>query len=462
MAPMLLARWALPHLIESRGTVINVGSAITAVPNPIFGVYGATKAGLAWWNDALRRELIRRGVRVCLVEPGPVDDRVLRRPPGHGPRGARAGSSSRPPSDPDRRPSRTPPGGSPACSTAPPTALGPPAGGLAVPADRPACSGSGPALGDLADRADARTAPAGAEPAEGSAGPGPTAVRPGVAAEARSAGPERSRLDEATMVYAATRELLGMIKFSHTLFALPFALLGAALAAKGPDGWRGRWQDWLGILLCMATARSAAMAFNRLADRRIDALNPRTAGRHLPSGPALDGARWRPSRSASGAGVRRRRPCCSCPTAGRLILSGPVLLWLLGYSFAKRFTSLAHFWLGFALAMAPMAAWIALRGDLAWPPALLGLAVLLWVAGFDIIYACQDADFDRGPGAAQRPRPAGRPGGSAAGGGLPRGDGRGAGRARAGLSDGGGLLRRGRRGGRAAGLRALRSSGPTT
>src|SRR4051795_12676670 len=79
-------------------------------------------------------------------------------------------------------------------------------------------------------------------------------------------------------------DLLGMIKFSHTLFALPFALFGAALAAHGPDGWRGRPRDWLGILLCMATARSAAMAFNRLADRRLDALNPRTSMRHLPAG----------------------------------------------------------------------------------------------------------------------------------------------------------------------------------
>src|SRR3954449_774604 len=85
-------------------------------------------------------------------------------------------------------------------------------------------------------------------------------------------------------------DLLGMIKFSHTLFALPFALLGAALAAHGPTGWRGRPKDWLGILLCMAAARSAAMAFNRLADRRIDAINPRTAARHLPSGQLSVGA----------------------------------------------------------------------------------------------------------------------------------------------------------------------------
>ncbi len=204
------------------------------------------------------------------------------------------------------------------------------------------------------------------------------------------------------MVYAATRELLGMIKFSHTLFALPFALLGAALAAKGPEGWRGRWQDWLGILLCMATARSAAMAFNRLADRRIDALNPRTASRHLPSG-RLSTATVAAFTVATSAGFVAST-LLFLPNWWPLILSGPVLLWLLGYSFAKRFTSLAHFWLGFALAMAPMAAWIALRGDLAWPPALLGLAVLLWVSGFDIIYACQDAEFRQDPGVAQRSR----------------------------------------------------------
>ena len=86
------------------------------------------------------------------------------------------------------------------------------------------------------------------------------------------------------MTIARIRQYLDLIRFSHTLFALPFALLGAALAAHGPDGWHGRVQDWVGILLCMATARSAAMAFNRLADRRFDALNPRTAGRHLPAG----------------------------------------------------------------------------------------------------------------------------------------------------------------------------------
>ena len=148
----------------------------------------------------------------------------------------------------------------------------------------------------------------------------------------------------------------------------------------------------MGILLCMATARSAAMAFNRLADRRIDALNPRTAMRHLPSGRLS--TKTVASFTAATSAAFVASTLLFWPNHWPLILAGPVLLWLLGYSFAKRFTSLAHFWLGFALAMAPLAAWIAFRGDLAWPPAWLGLAVLTWVSGFDIIYACQDADFD--------------------------------------------------------------------
>ena len=195
---------------------------------------------------------------------------------------------------------------------------------------------------------------------------------------------------------ARVRDILGMIKFSHTLFALPFALLGAALAAHAPGGWTSRGRDWLGILLCMATARSAAMAFNRLADRQIDARNPRTAARHLPAGVLSVGS------------VAAFTVICSIlfiaatllflPNPWPLRLSVPVLVWLLGYSYAKRFTSLAHFWLGAALAFAPMAAWIALRGDLSWPPVFLGLAVLCWVAGFDVIYACQDAVFDRAAG----------------------------------------------------------------
>ncbi len=191
-------------------------------------------------------------------------------------------------------------------------------------------------------------------------------------------------------------DILGMIKFSHTLFALPFALLGAALAARGPEGWDARPQDWLGILLCMATARSAAMAFNRLVDRRIDAANPRTASRHLPAGRLT--ARSVALFTVVCVALFVASTLLFLPNRWPLFLSLPVMAWLLGYSLAKRFTSLAHFWLGSALMLAPLAAWIAIRGELAWPPAWLGLAVLLWVAGFDMIYACQDVDFDRRAG----------------------------------------------------------------
>jgi len=191
-------------------------------------------------------------------------------------------------------------------------------------------------------------------------------------------------------------EYFRLVKFSHTLFALPFALLGAFLAARGPHGWVGRPRDWVGILLCMATARSMAMAFNRLVDRRIDALNPRTASRHLPAG-TLTAPAVLAFTLANAAGFVLAT-ALFLPNRWPLILSLPVLAWLCGYSYAKRFTSLAHVWLGSALMLAPMAAWIALRGDLQWPPVLLGLAVLFWVTGFDVIYACQDVEFDRSHG----------------------------------------------------------------
>ena len=186
------------------------------------------------------------------------------------------------------------------------------------------------------------------------------------------------------------RQLLEMIRFSHTLFALPFALLAAAMAwsIKG----RFRWQELAGILLCMVFARSAAMAFNRLADRTLDAANPRTRARHLPAGTLGVGP------------VAVFTVVCSLGfVAGTLLFlpnwiplaaSIPVLLFLLVYSYTKRFTLLSHFWLGAALMLAPLAAWVAIRGGLDWPPVLLGCAVMLWVAGFDMIYACQDVEFD--------------------------------------------------------------------
>ncbi len=190
---------------------------------------------------------------------------------------------------------------------------------------------------------------------------------------------------------ATIRKLLGLIRFSHTVFALPFALASAALAWKTAGEFR--WLDLLGILLCMVCARSAAMAFNRLVDRRIDAANPRTANRHLPAG-TLSLPVVIAFTVLSCAGFVASTLLFT--NAWPLYLAVPVLLFLLAYSLTKRFTSLAHFWLGFSLMLAPIAAWIAVRGlgDLG-TPILLGAAVQFWVAGFDILYACQDADFDK-------------------------------------------------------------------
>jgi len=195
------------------------------------------------------------------------------------------------------------------------------------------------------------------------------------------------------------RQLLGLIRFSHTLFALPFALLSAALAWYAEGAFR--WPDLLGIVLCLVFARAAAMAFNRLADRHYDAANPRTAGRHLPAG-RLSVATVVAFTLLTSAGFvlgtlvfLYRDPSNPWP----LYLSAPVLLFVLGYSLTKRFTSLAHFWLGAALMLAPVAAWIAVRGLVEMAvPLLLGGAVLFWSSGFDILYACQDADFDKKAG----------------------------------------------------------------
>ncbi len=163
------------------------------------------------------------------------------------------------------------------------------------------------------------------------------------------------------------RQLLELIRFSHTIFALPFALLAALMAWRRnaidwPSQPAWRWQEFVGILLCMVAGRSAAMAFNRLADRKIDALNPRTAARHLPAGILSVGS------------VRLFAAACSAafiastlillPNPLPLYLSVPMLLFLLGYSYTKRFTVLAHFWLGAALGLAPVMAWIAIRGEM--------------------------------------------------------------------------------------------------
>ncbi len=182
-----------------------------------------------------------------------------------------------------------------------------------------------------------------------------------------------------------------MIRFSHSVFALPFALAAAALAAR-PQGVASRQVAW--IVVAMVAARSAAMGFNRLADRALDARNPRTAGRELPRG-VLSPRQVRVFVAVSGAvfvlasGMLNR--LC-------LALSPLALLIVLGYSYTKRFTAFSHLVLGLSLALGPLGAWIALRGRIEAAPLALAGAVLLWVAGFDTIYACQDLAFDRSEG----------------------------------------------------------------
>lgn len=193
-------------------------------------------------------------------------------------------------------------------------------------------------------------------------------------------------------MFHRVRLILEMIRFSHTVFALPFALLAAVMAwREGAVLWR--WQDLVGVVLCMVFARSTAMAFNRLVDRELDAANPRTASRHLPAG--LLSVSSVTTFAAACAAAFVASTLLFLPNRWPLYLSLPVLVFLCGYSFAKRFTAMAHFWLGAALGLAPIAAWIAVRGELAWPPIVLGAAVMFWVAGFDIIYACQDVGYDR-------------------------------------------------------------------
>jgi 4-hydroxybenzoate polyprenyltransferase len=195
---------------------------------------------------------------------------------------------------------------------------------------------------------------------------------------------------------AKFRDFLEMIRFSHTVFALPFALMSAALAWQREGVFR--WLDLVGILVCMVAARSAAMGFNRLADIDIDAKNPRTAKRHLPAGLVSVPAAWVFTAACAmlfvgGTYIFTLR---EVPNYWPFFLSTPVLIFLCLYSLTKRFTALAHFWLGASLMLAPIATWIAIRGLIELPiPVTLGLAVFFWVSGFDILYACQDADFDR-------------------------------------------------------------------
>jgi 4-hydroxybenzoate polyprenyltransferase len=204
-------------------------------------------------------------------------------------------------------------------------------------------------------------------------------------------------------MWRRVRQLLEMIRFSHTVFALPFALLAAVMAWRVPT-LEGRlvvfhWHQLVGILLCMVCARSAAMSFNRLADRELDRWNARTRQRHLPAG--VLSVRSVGVFAAVAALGFVAATALFLPNRLPLYLSIPVLGFLFAYSYTKRFTWAAHFWLGAALMLAPIATWIALRGEIVRqdlrdlvPALTLGVAVLLWVAGFDIIYACQDAESD--------------------------------------------------------------------
>jgi 4-hydroxybenzoate polyprenyltransferase len=184
---------------------------------------------------------------------------------------------------------------------------------------------------------------------------------------------------------------LSFVRFSHSVFALPFALTGALLA------WRAHpfaWAQVGWIVVCMVSARSAAMGFNRLVDARWDALNPRTAMRELPRG-AL--SRWEAtlfvvlSSAVFLFGAARLGPIC-------LLLAPVALIIVFWYSLAKRYTSYTQMFLGLAMAVAPVGGWLAAGGRGGAEPWLLGLAIGLWVGGFDILYACQDVDFDRGHG----------------------------------------------------------------
>ena len=214
---------------------------------------------------------------------------------------------------------------------------------------------------------------------------------------ARTAGGRRAAVGP----LAKIRLTLEMIKFEHSVFALPFALTGALLAVRGLPSWRQIF--W--IVVAMVGARSAAMTFNRIADLKLDALNPRTKSRPLPTGQLSLGFAVGFTVLACGVLVLAARQLN--PLAFKL---SPVAIALLfGYSYTKRFTWLSHVILGICLGLSPIAAWIALRGSISVSVLLLGAAVSLWTAGFDIIYACQDVEFDHALGLHSLPRRYGIP-----------------------------------------------------
>ncbi len=186
------------------------------------------------------------------------------------------------------------------------------------------------------------------------------------------------------------RKYFEFVRFSHTAFALPFALASMVVAARGWPGWR----VFLLILAAMVCARTAAMGLNRIVDRQFDAANPRTEKRHLPAGKI----------TVASASVLTCLSACGLLAVSWFInpicffLSPVALAVVFIYSFTKRFTDWSHFFLGLALALAPIGAWLAVRGGFDWSPVVLALAVVFWLVGFDIIYATQDVEFDRQAG----------------------------------------------------------------
>ena len=181
------------------------------------------------------------------------------------------------------------------------------------------------------------------------------------------------------------------IKIAHTIFSVPFALAAAWLVSRQVET---TWMQWAWILVAMLGARSSAMGFNRIADARIDAANPRTQGRAIPSGQLSPKAAWAFVLVSTGVFLLASamlHPLC-------LALSPVALAILWGYSLAKRYTALCHLILGLALGLAPLAVWIALTGTVAAPALLLSGAVTTWVAGFDVLYSLQDREFDAGHG----------------------------------------------------------------
>lgn len=186
------------------------------------------------------------------------------------------------------------------------------------------------------------------------------------------------------------KKYLSLVKFSHTVFALPFAIIGFAIGISEPNS-QIHWYSFILVILCMVFARNAAMGFNRWADANIDAANPRTATRDIPAGKIKKSNALLFVVLNSVAFIVCTfffNPLC-------VILSIPFLLVILGYSYTKRFTSLSHFVLGFGLALAPLGAYLTINP--VWKGTLLfvSLIVFTWVSGFDIIYSCQDADFDK-------------------------------------------------------------------